>query len=47
MRSSEPKQQPTKKPYRPPQVRTEQILVPDLFRPTDCDPFFDPRPECA
>lgn len=49
MRSPEPQRSPpkTKKPYRPPQVRSELIQVPDLFSPTDCDPFNDPRPECA
>lgn len=43
---SAPKRLPLKKPYRPPRVRSERIQVPDLFRPTDCDPFGDVREEC-
>ena len=43
---SETQQPAPKKPYRPPRVRSERILVADLFMPTNCDPFYDPRPEC-
>ncbi|MBJ6759522.1 hypothetical protein KRR26_11010 [Corallococcus sp. M34] len=46
---SEPKAPSQKKPYRPPQVRSEKLLVSDLFtvsRPLDCDPVYDPRPAC-
>ena len=42
----EPKPPAPKKPYRPPRVRSERIVVPDLFTPSNCDPFNDPRPEC-
>jgi hypothetical protein len=42
----ETKKQVSRKPYRPPKVRSERILVPDLFQPSNCDPIFDPRPEC-
>jgi hypothetical protein len=42
----EPQKPATKKPYRPPRVRSERILVPDLFTPSNCDLFNDPRPEC-
>jgi hypothetical protein len=53
---NEPKRPPPKRPYRQPQVKSQPILVPDLFlvtplppppRPDDCAPFDDPRPECA
>ncbi|WP_257448825.1 hypothetical protein [Archangium lipolyticum] len=43
---TEPKQPLPKKPYSPPRVKSERIIVPDLFQPTNCDPFGDPRPEC-
>lgn len=45
----QPKPPPQKKPYSKPRVKSEKLLVAELFtvsRPPDCDPVFDPRPEC-
>jgi hypothetical protein len=35
-----------KKAYVPPQVRSERILVPDLFQPSNCIPDPENPPNC-
>jgi hypothetical protein len=35
-----------KKAYEPPRVRSERILVPDLFQPSNCIPDPENPPNC-